>query len=189
MRSIAVGAALLAATALGAPAWAQTYVGLGLGQSSVNIDCTGADSCDKRDTAFKVYGGYRFAPWIGVEAAYYNAGKARLSGSDPEVGTLGADLKSTGYGLFAVGMLPLDRFSLFAKVGAAETKVRIDAVSSLLGTASANQRHTDVAWGLGGDWRITKSLALRAEYERLRVELFDEKDKLSIFSVGLDYSF
>ena len=113
---VAAGAAL-ASTAASAQTDAQAYVGGGVGQSRADVDCTGSTVCDKTDTAFKIFGGYMFTKNFGLEGAYYNQGKARLEGTDPELGTMVAEYKGRGFGIFALASLALIALCLHAFIG------------------------------------------------------------------------
>ncbi len=84
MKKVAV-AGLLAA--LVGAASAQVYVGVASGQSEyVDVDCDGAQSCQKNGVGYKVYGGYHINPEVALEAAYVSFG--RTKGVVPESGYL-----------------------------------------------------------------------------------------------------
>jgi len=71
----------------GGSAFAQSYVGINVGQSHANRACdAGAasgllTSCDKSDFAWKINGGYQLpgTPWAG-ELTYFNLGKFKGTG-------------------------------------------------------------------------------------------------------------
>ncbi len=178
-----------AAAGLAGIASAQGYLGLGVGQSRAKIDCTGADTCDKTDTAFRLYGGYQFNPYIAFEGSVYDQGKARVTGSDPELGTIGGDFKGQGFGGWAVMSLPVDKASFHAKVGAVSARVKLDASVSSLGSASRSERHTRAAWGLGAGYEFAPGWVGRADYERLRLKFLDEKFNVDLFTLGAHYRF
>src|SRR5256885_8076692 len=80
-------AAMLGATVMAAPAvsiaqargetgW---YAGITLGQSDVkNVDCTGF-SCDTKDTAFRILGGYQINRNFAAELGYHDLGKVKAA--------------------------------------------------------------------------------------------------------------
>lgn len=189
MKRATLAALALAGAALSSPVFAQGYVGGSVGQSRADIDCAGATTCDKSDTAFKLFGGYMFTPNFGVEGAYYNQGKARIAGTDPEAGSLSIDYKGDGLGLYLIGVAPIDKFSVFAKVGLVSAKIKGEATSSVLGTASESERHTNVGWGVGAGYEFSKNLGARLEYERVRVEFQGEKNNADLVTIGLLYRF
>lgn len=180
---------VLAVCCMSGGAMAQGYVGLGVGQARVNIDCSGTITCDKTDTASKIFGGYMFTPNWGLEAAYYDQGKLRETATDVTLGDVSADWKGSGWGVFAVAALPLDDWAVFAKLGIVDSKVRFDATSSTLGSVSASERHTRYGWGAGGQYRLTRNWAARLEFERIGLKFQDEKKNASIWTVGVLYRF
>lgn len=181
--------ALMAATTLSCSALAQPYLGVGLGQVRVNLDCTGTTTCDKTDTTYKLYGGYMFSPNLGVEAAYLDNGKLRQAGTDPELGRVSAEWKGDGFALYGIGVLPLDKISLFAKLGVASTRVKVDAASTMFGNAGDSERHTAVAFGFGAGYAITPQLGGRLEFERLRLQFMGDKRHANLVTLGLQYRF
>ena len=75
-----------AATDFAVPVAAQDsgfYAGLSLGQSSMTDACTGLPagvSCDDKDSAWKIFGGYQFSRNFALELGYANLGEAKASG-------------------------------------------------------------------------------------------------------------
>lgn len=170
-------------------ACAQGYIGASIGQSNAKIDCSGTTSCDKTDTAFKVFGGYMFTPNWGLEGAYYNQGKATLTATDPTLGTVTGQFKGDGVGLYGLGVLPFDNASVFAKLGVVSANVKLDATSSVFGGAGQSERHTQGAWGVGAGYEFSKAWASRVEYERVRVKFMDEKVNVDLVTLGVIYRF
>jgi len=179
----------LAGAALSPTAFAQAYVGGSIGQSRVDLDCSGTTTCDRSDTAFKLFGGYMFTPNIGVEGVYYNQGKARLTGTDPLLGNVAVDYKGDGFGAYVLGVAPFDRFSVFGKIGLVSAKIKGDASSSVLGTASASDRSTNLGWGIGAGYDFSKNLGARLEFERVRVEFQGDKNDADLVTIGVVYRF
>jgi OOP family OmpA-OmpF porin len=182
-------AALLAAATLSGSALAQGYLGAGIGHARVNLDCTGTTTCDKTDTTFKFYGGYMFGPNIGIEGVYYDNGKLHQTGDDAELGRVSADWKGSAFAAFAVGVLPMDNFSAFAKLGVASARVKLDASSTMFGNAGDSERHTAVAFGAGVGYAFTPRLGGRLEFERLRLEFMGDKRNADLVTLGLHYRF
>lgn len=182
--SLAIALLVTAGTAC-----AQGYVGAGLGQSRARIDCSGTLSCDKTDTSFKIFGGYLFSPYWGVEGAYYNQGQARLTAADAEAGLVSARFKGDGVGVYALGVMPLERWSAFAKIGAVSANVKLDASSSVFGGAGRSERHTNFGWGLGGSYAFDRAWAARLEYEEVRVKFLGERNTVGLWSLGAVYRF
>jgi OOP family OmpA-OmpF porin len=170
-RSLAVLATLLPfciAPALAADRGA--YVGAGAGLATLEVDDVldlGIDF-DEDDVGFKLFGGYRFFPWLSVEGAYFNGGKPELSESD---GTQSASMEIEVQGLIASAVFSLpvgERFELFIKPGVAfwdsETSIRVRDQS---GSFGGNVDDNGSAFFLGGGaaFNFTENLATRLEYE------------------------
>lgn len=142
-------AVALAATVFSAGVLAQaTYAGVSVGRSRIDVDCAGTTSCDRTDTAAKLFAGYMFTPNFGAEAAYYDMGEAKLIGQDLTLGDVSAKIRARGFGVFGVASAPLGMFSVFGKLGAVSSKAKVEADSSVFGFGSASERHTNLAWGL-----------------------------------------
>ena len=119
---------LASSMALTGPALAQDmgfYAGLSFGQSSADVDCAGATSCDEEDTAWKIFGGYQFNRHLAVELGYTDLGE--FSASAPGASFT---VEATAFEVSAVGMLPLgDKFSVFGRIGM--YKADTDATATL----------------------------------------------------------
>lgn len=189
MKTFQRTAMFLASLALCGAALAQGYVGVSAGQAKVDVDCSGTLTCDDTDNAYKIFGGYMFAPNYGIEGAYYNQGKVRQTFNDVSLGDVRAVYKGDGFGLYAIGVLPFDRWSLFGKLGIVSSKIKLNATSSVLGSFSASDRSTKPALGLGAGYEFTKNIGARFEFERMRVEFEGEKVDVDLVSVGVLYRF
>ena len=162
--------ALIAVAALGAaafslPAMAQmsmssAYIGGGLGQSKFKDGCGGSFpgvSCDDKDTAFKIFGGYQFNKNIAAEVGYTDLGKAKASG-----GGVTAEAKATAIELDAVGAFPVwQQLSILGRLGLYYGEGKLDAPG-----VSGKKNTTDLTYGLGVGWDFTKNLGVRGEWQR-----------------------
>lgn len=173
-------AALLAATA-GAQA-ADFYVGGSVGSSKYHADDDGGVRfVDKTDTGYKAFGGVQIIPNFAVEFGYVDMGKLRA-----EVTPFSVDLKGRGVFVDAVGLLPVtDTVTLFGKVGAFNGKVK----GSVNGIDAGDDSGTDVKFGLGASFAVTPKIAIRAEWERYRFNVFDDKGDTDLASVGVSFKF
>ena len=163
--------ALLAVAALGAaafslPAMAQmsmssAYIGGGIGQSKFKDGCTGGSfpgvSCDDKDTAFKIFGGYQFNKNIAAEIGWTDLGKAKASGPG---GT--AEAKASAFELDAVGAFPVwQQLSILGRLGLYYGEGKLDAPG-----VSGTKKTTDLTYGLGVGWDFNKNLGVRGEWQR-----------------------
>ena len=206
--AICIGAALLGTTG---PAKAQAgwYAGLTLGSSNVNINpdvvaVVGATSSnlvkDERDPGVKVLAGYRFNPYLAVEAGFAWLGELKITNnvSAPTTGALNADIRVIGLFLDAVGLLPVgDNFAALAKVGVFGSETR--TFRSTSGTVTpapglntnASTDEANLKFGLGAQYSFGKTVTVRAEWERYmdvgnaNTGEFD----IDLYSIGLLFRF
>ena len=184
---------LLALTTLGAliasPAFAQdasySYGGISVGQSRGKIDGTGLAlhelgstpaitnlSQDDKDNAYRLFLGYQFNRYFGLEAAFFNLGKFNTHADTTGPGTLDAQTKIQGGGLDVVGALPLsDNWSLLGRVGGQFAKTR--NVFSATGAARApdpspSSRQFNYKAGAGLQYRFSPNFLMRAEADQYR---------------------
>jgi OOP family OmpA-OmpF porin len=208
MKRLILATAVAAAFAFSGAAFGQGYIGGSIGQSDFKLDCAGLDTCDTKDTGYKLFGGYMFMPYFGVEAAYVDFGKATATVSNVPVIIAGermtrlatpttlsgsASLKASGFGLWAVGNYPIGNGALFAKLGLASIENKLDVTGTSGGFAASGSDKTtvtDIAYGLGGAYHFTKNLGVRVEWERFQGKIpGDEKFDLDLMSLGVFYRF
>lgn len=150
------------------------YAGAGLGQMNTEVDdVLGLNyDFDEDDVGFKVFGGYRFFPWLSVEGAYIDGGNPSIRESrGGEKVKLGIDVQSLVAA--AVFALPVGkRVELFVKPGIAYW----DAETSLgfsSPTFSDSFREDDSGsaffLGAGAGFDVTDNFGLRLEYEWFEV--------------------
>jgi|SRR5579871_1793347 len=165
---------LLALTLLlgGSAAYAQlpdgppdAYVGAGVTQARM-LDVYGTGSnFDMNGNAFKIFGGFRPIPFVGVEANYMDLGsKSRDvfnfgTGLDEHV-----HVDAHAFTAFAVGFfpLPVPWIDVFGKAGLARWTLGGQNNSSLF---ALDDHGTDFAWGAGAQAHLG-ALGLRLEYEQ-----------------------
>lgn len=152
---------------LSSPALAQDkglYLGLGAGMSEYKDACDDISgpgvSCDDSDTATKIFGGYQFNRNFAVEVGYTDLGKASAS----QAGVGSASVEASGFEILAVGIAPLNpQWSIYGKAGIFQSEVDLK-VSPGLGS-NESESGTDLTYGFGVSWDMTKNFALRVEYQ------------------------
>src|ERR1700687_2854672 len=83
------------------------YAGGSIGQSKAKDACEGVTiSCDDKDTAWRIFGGYQVNRNFAVELGYADLGKATASGIVSGV-NVNAKAEATAFDLVAVGILPV----------------------------------------------------------------------------------
>lgn len=163
------------------------YVGGSIGQASADSFCDGAagftvSGCDDSDTGWKVFAGYRFHRNFAGELSYMNAGEYTATvTAGATSATVNAD--ATAWGLAVLGIYPAsEQFELFGKLGFVRGET--DANVTVGGTsATVGDSGTELHYGFGAVYNLSRSLGIRAEWENV-----DDAD-LSMLSVGIQYRF
>jgi len=188
-------AAMLGATVMAAPAvsiaqargetgW---YLGGNIGQSKVKDGCSGLGgtgiSCDDKDTAFKILGGYNINRNFAAELGYTDFGKAKASGLG-----LTDEFKATAWELSGIGSYPVaNQFSVFGRLGLyfADAKENTNFVG--------NFKHTnnDLTYGFGVRYDFSREVGVRGEWQRYsKVGGGDiGKSDVDVISVGVVWNF
>jgi OmpA-OmpF porin, OOP family len=199
--------ACLGTLATTAPALAQSesyyYGGLSYGQSRARIDenrvaatvlGSGVNTTilnrAERDRTAKVFGGYQFNRYVGIEAGYFDLGRSTFNATTVPTGTLDGSMRFRGYNLDAVGTLPLfGELSLIGRVGAAFARTR----GSFIGTGAAvvanpapTDRQTNPKVGIGLQYAFTPNFMMRAEGERYGVsDGLGRRSRVNAYTVSL----
>ena len=151
------------------------YVGAGVGQFNLKMDSLrdvpGAVSTirDSNDNAWKGFVGYRFLPFLGVEAAYINLGRPgdrfTATGSNGNY-----NVKVSGFAASLIGTVPVGPVELFGKIGQyyydVDTRIDLDSPGP---DVRSKHSHNDFMWGGGVSFVVLERLELRGEYERFRL--------------------
>lgn len=167
---------------------AQGYVGLAGGPTKISDSCEGTTSCDTTGTGFKVYGGYRFAPNLAGEVVVMRFGKATATGNvggssmsvEPEPTAVGAGVACLGE--FSPGV------AWAARIGAARVKVSANGSGRGI-TTSDSESSTQAYFGLAVGYAFSSAVSLDAAYDFSRGKFGGGTDNLSLFSVGVRFTF
>ena len=153
------------------------YVGAGITQSRWKADNFDVDDLDDEDNSWKLAAGYRFNPYMAVEANYIDFGEASapLTPASEQF-----DAEAKGWAMYGVALLPISNFDLYAKAGAA----RIDG-EGRMGDVAFNDDDTEFAYGAGVRWRL-QNFGVQAEYEKFETDVVGDLD---LISLGVTYSF
>jgi opacity protein-like surface antigen len=164
------------------------YAGGSVGQAKTDFsDDTLDDLFDGKDTAFKLFLGYRVLDWVGFEAEYVDLGEITLRGGQ-QPGVSGFRLEEAGFGAF--GLLywtPAPQLDLFAKAGFVVSQAHV-RTNTFFGSFDDTDNSTDLSWGIGAQVRFDK-LAIRAEYQRFEIDVADGFDPPDMISVGASWTF
>ena len=181
------------------PAFAQGagfYAGGAIGQAKLKDACTPEpglviNSCDNKDTAWKIFGGYQFNANFGAELGYVDLGKGTVTGTILGIPFTGSR-KAKAFELVGVGTIPLaDKFSAYGKLGFARWDA--DASATVGGfSASASENGTDLTYAIGLKYDITKTIGARLEWQRYKdigKEATTGKSDVDLLSVGVVFKF
>jgi len=183
---------LTCAIAAAIPAFAQTqppewYIGAGLGQGHFGVsgtDLTGVNNAqvETNDTTYTVRGGWRFSPYAALEAGYYDLGRYRINGNG--VQSLDGSARAQSYGLSLVGILPVEMFDLYARVGYAHSEVKLNGSTNFVSTPfNSKETHDEATYGVGGRWNFNPNWGVFAEWMK------NDKIEVDSYLIGLDYRF
>jgi OOP family OmpA-OmpF porin len=155
------------------------YAGVNAGRSDFRGGCPSFASCDTTDSGYRIYGAYQYHPNLAAEVGYADFGKTTAS-----VGSLGAEVKATGWTAHIVISSPLvQRVSIFGKLGAVLGETKRSGPFD-----SGKDRGTDFAYGAGVRYDITNNIGASAEWERYRFDKAGGAD-LDFISLGVRYVF
>ncbi len=169
----ALSLALATSTALAEHFYAAGDVGMAKASDTcTGLGVAGVAGCNDTTAPWRVSAGYEFTPNWAAEVGYADYGYAAMGvatapmvfhGSAVAAGTSLGQWHATGYEFALVGTLPLrGRLAGFARLGGASTRI------DLTGPGTRSITPT-LAWGLGARYTVTRTFAIRAQYERLGV--------------------
>ena len=155
------------------------YLGGGIGNSFVDAELKDAAdlpyTIDENTFAWKVFAGYRLAPFLAVEGGYRDLGTISTT-----QGTVALESKTKGWDVSGVGVFSISIVDLFGKAGAFfwTTDGKVDAFES-------STKGTAFLWGLGAGVHFG-TLGVRLEWESPEVEV---PKNLSVVSATVTLGF
>ena len=181
-KQIAAGLASVAFALVAPVAHAQpgSYLGIAGGQSKFDTDCSSLFSCDKKDTAWKLYGGSKINDVFGVELGYTDFGKIRASGGDTKAWAANASL---------LAGLPIgERFSVFGKLGGVYGRTDVNASPSTL-FDTGHKSGWGATYGVGAAVGVTQNLQVRVDYDRYKLDFVGGRRDIDLLTAGVQYRF
>jgi len=214
MKKKIIAAAVLMTLHLGVASYSAAaergfYFGAGAGKSTldadINLDVFVSDvlvplsssDLDKTGSAFEGLVGYRFLPYLAVEAAYMDLGELNYTASGVPLGlgftpiSLGVDVGTRGVAGSVLGILPLsERWELFGRAGLLfadnEVTIRVSG-DDFSQSQSDSQSSQNALLGIGAAFNARDRWTLRLEYRYLRDVDEDEDDDSHIDLVSLGF--
>lgn len=200
LRSVTLaGLCGLGLTAAMADEPAYYYGGLSVGRARSTIDegqlaraaVGGAPvfgiSSNEHDNAYKLFGGYQFNRNMALELGYFDLGHTTYSATGP-LGVLSSDTQVRGFNLDVVGTLHLsDTFAVIGRVGAAAGRATATFTGpGAVGIAESTKNQTNAKVGVGLQWEMSRSVWLRGEVERYRVNnAMGSHNNVDVYTVSL----
>jgi OOP family OmpA-OmpF porin len=182
--------ALPASAQMRTPSMSAAYIGLGIGQSKAKDACTGFAgaglSCDDKDTALKLFGGYQVNRNFAGEFGYTKLGKSKFSGPG------GSDeISSNVWELSAIGAWPvMDQLSIFGRLGGYHGETKLSGVDN------GKKTTTDLTFGFGVQYDFNRNLGLRGEWQRYKdltarndLTAVEAKSDVDVFGISAIWRF
>lgn len=181
MKKILAAALLLAA----GPAMAQLYVGASAGATrfDTGVVCAAAADCDRRDRGGRAYAGLRLDPDWSLEVGAHDFGQARaLSATSTEL----ASARLRGYHVLLANRLNAGHpWYLNSRIGVGMNRVE----RSASGLAQEEEEKADLYLGIGAAWQMSPSLTLRLDLDATRGESAGRRERVVLYSAGLELEF
>ncbi len=170
----------LASAAASAQTFAPGYFDFKVGSGDYSTKCGVLYSCDTSDTSYGIVYGQELSPNTAMEFGYTDFGSAHRGGGDVQASAATASF---------VAKLPLDRLSLFAKLGVAYGVT--DSKPAFFSDIPAGKGY---GWaphlGVGASVDLNKSLALVAQWEQTNMKFVGEgQEHVESTSIGLRVKF
>lgn len=187
MKKALLAGALLAAS-LSSVAMAQEnptgfYVGGGFGRFNLDINNVSdfgsgvSSAVNDNDNTYKLFAGYRLAPFLSLQAAYVNLGNPgdaiSSSGTNGRYG-----VKMDGFAPSAIGTIPIGPLELSGELGYYYYNVDVRTNLGNPGSQFVTSSHSrsDFFYGAGLGITVLDHLNVKAEYQRLDLKNYDNSD-------------
>ncbi len=188
------------------------YVGAGIADANVSIYddygcwyyyCSGASRDGESDTGLTLAAGWRINSWVAVEAQYVDAGNPRWDDFLVYVPDLNgtynvaADLDVQATEVTVLGILPLGRWDIYLRAGAAYVDAK--SVQHLLNvntnrttTRTVTDTGTEFVIGFGGGVTFADRVRLRLEFQEIGLDrdlLAESVGDASVYVVDLQLQY
>jgi len=132
------------------------------------------------DTAIKLFLGYQFNNYFGIEFGYMDLGTLTAGTTSPAVANVGLGIEG-GY-ISLLPQIPIgEHVALFLRLGAVAGDATLSASIPSFGVSeSESNALAGVEYGIGAMVNLGKNVSLRFEYDKVR---FDEVLELAGFQV------
>lgn len=177
-RNAIICAAVLSLTAGGIAHAANqgAYAGLGLGADKAKLD--NVDSAlvrslhgktDRQDVSLagRIFGGYNFNQYLGLEAGYNAFGTSKVTIKSPGLSNASEKYKLSSFDLRGKAYLPLmdNNANVYAIAGLAYAKQDVD-INDFDGKASKSTNRYRPVYGVGANYNVTPQITAAVEATR-----------------------
>ncbi len=180
-------------------------VGGGLGKAKIddvkineqltNTGFTNTSVSDvNKDAAYKIFGGYQFNTYFGIEGGFFRLGQFGFKSVTTPTGSLSGQTVMDGANLDYVGTLPLNnQLSLLGRIGVDSVLARdsFTTTGAVFATnANPQIREANFKAGLGFSYKFNTSMSLRGEIERYRVnDAIGNRGDIDVATLSLVFPF
>lgn len=161
-----------------------SYGLLSLGQSHLNVECSGVQRCDRNATGGKAMLGYSFGNGFALEGGYTNFGKFRAS-----LDTLGLSARPEALsigGAYTAALSP--DWGLVGRLGLARVRTKLHADAGVL-TGSDSESKTQPIAGLAVNYALTPSSRIELGLDATRAQYQGERSTVRMVSLGARMAF
>lgn len=118
-------------------------------------------SCEDSDTSFKVYAGAKIHRNLAFEVAYIDLGEAVIKDNADTLTIESTGLNASAFGIIAA----THNIDMFAKAGLMYWQAKKSSSGSFNGDVASSEG-TDITFGFGANFGVSRTLAVRAEFEK-----------------------
>src|SRR5688572_25457278 len=160
------------------------YIGASGGEAKYRSSCNRTVTlfqCDTKDTGFKVYAGGKMNEVLGLEIGYTSFGT---------ISVLGGETEAWAVPITVTAGIPLgNRFNIFAKGGGlyGRTDISVDLNDSLSERGSRNG--WGWTYGAGATFAVTPNVAIRADFDRYKLDFVGGRRDVDMLSAGVQFRF
>jgi OOP family OmpA-OmpF porin len=152
---------------------------------------------DEAGTPYKFYLGHQFNSNLAVEGGWTDLGKfdATQNVSAPFTGSQRADVKSSGWHIDGLAIIPLQTLAAFFKIGLIHTTTKADlsTTGAAPTPAEVHRKKSELNWkfGVGASYAFTRNWAARVEYEQINNigDASTGEMNVRMWSLGATYRF
>lgn len=184
----AVGATLAApASAFQDAGW---FFGVTLNRPQARLEVPGIRfAAPLEENGIKLAAGYQFGPHWRAEMNYLDFSRSIDIASATNLAR--PDDRGKGLRLFGTATMPLtQRLGVFGKLGALHSNLESGCMTTVL-TCTPFERGTDLSYGVGLSYDLTKTVSVTGEWERFRRfgGVLSGDPERDVFSIGLGFRF